>query len=193
MILVLTNDPPRGREGIEGGGRYAAAGEPDRDLRVACRRRRSCSPSTRSSVRPVDSYLNGSQTWITDDGPGGMSARMAAAPGRGVPPARGPVALRPLGAGGRARSRRASIADALTLGTEHRTLRSMWDGLECFAAYGDDLEPAPLAQAATEALERAPDAVGSRRPRPHRRGVGAGQAARCRSSRCCSPSSSRTA
>jgi hypothetical protein len=50
--------------------------------------------------------------------------------------------------------------DALTLGSEPRTLRSVWDGLECYAAYGDDLEPAPLAQAATAALERAPDAVG---------------------------------
>ncbi len=50
--------------------------------------------------------------------------------------------------------------DALSLGTETRTLRSVWDGLECFAAYGDDLEPAPLAQAATDALGRPPDAVG---------------------------------
>ena len=51
-------------------------------------------------------------------------------------------------------------ADALELGSEHRTLRSLWDGLECFAAYGEEIEPAPLAQAATEALGRAPDASG---------------------------------
>ena len=50
--------------------------------------------------------------------------------------------------------------DALTLGTEARTLRSLWDGLECYAAYGDDIEPAPLAQAATDSLGRAPDAAG---------------------------------
>jgi len=50
--------------------------------------------------------------------------------------------------------------DSLTLGSEPRTLRSLWDGLECFAAYGDDLEPSPLAQAATAALGRAPDASG---------------------------------
>jgi hypothetical protein len=50
--------------------------------------------------------------------------------------------------------------DSLALGTEHRTLRSVWDGLECFAAYGDDVEPAPLAGAATELLGRPPDAVG---------------------------------
>ena len=39
-------------------------------------------------------------------------------------------------------------------------MRSLWDGLECFAAYGEEIEPAPLAQAATEALGRAPDASG---------------------------------
>jgi hypothetical protein len=50
--------------------------------------------------------------------------------------------------------------DALVLGTEPRTLRSLWDGLECYAAYGDDIEPAPLAQAATDTLGRAPDAAG---------------------------------
>ena len=51
-------------------------------------------------------------------------------------------------------------ADTLALGSEHRTLRSIWDGLECFAAYGEEIEPAPLAQAATDALERPPDASG---------------------------------
>ncbi len=46
------------------------------------------------------------------------------------------------------------------MGSEHRSLRSLWDGLECFPAYGEEIEPAPLTQAATEALERAPDASG---------------------------------
>ena len=50
--------------------------------------------------------------------------------------------------------------DALQLGSEHRTLRSVWDGLECFAAYGEEIEPAPLAQAAADALGRSPDASG---------------------------------
>ena len=39
-------------------------------------------------------------------------------------------------------------------------MRSLWDGLECFVAYGEEIEPAPLAQAATEAVEQAPDASG---------------------------------
>ena len=78
--------------------------------------------------------------------------------------------------------------DALTLGSERRTLRSLWDGLECFAAYGDDLEPAPLAQAATAAIERPPDAVGLVDHERIGDRVGAGAAARRRSSRWCSPS-----
>jgi len=37
---------------------------------------------------------------------------------------------------------------------------ALWDGLECFAAHGDEVEPAPLAAAATEALGTPPDAAG---------------------------------
>ena len=39
-------------------------------------------------------------------------------------------------------------------------MRSLWDGLECFVAYGEEIEPAPLAQAAAEAIGRPPDASG---------------------------------
>jgi hypothetical protein len=108
---------------------------------------------------PVDSYLNGSQTWITDDGPGeiGLEWRLHPVAGYRLPRDASHYDLweQVVGAlsGG-------VDADALPLGSEVRTLRSLWDGLECFAAYGDDLEPAPLAQAATDALGRAPDAAG---------------------------------
>jgi hypothetical protein len=108
---------------------------------------------------PVDSYLNGSQTWLTDEGPGGVELEWRLHPAAGY---RLPADLShydlweqvvaALFAG--------TDPDALELGAEHRTLRSLWDGLECFAAYGDDVEPAPLAQAATDALGRPPDAVG---------------------------------
>ena len=108
---------------------------------------------------PVDSYLNGSQTWITDDGPGGVGLEWRLHPVAGYRLPRGSshydlweqvVAALSVG----------SDPDALVLGSETRTLRSLWDGLECFAAYGDELEPSPLAQAATDALGRAPDATG---------------------------------
>jgi hypothetical protein len=108
---------------------------------------------------PVDSYLNGSQTWLTDDGPGGVGLEWRLHPVAGYRLPRDlshydlwEQVVGALSAG--------ADPDALTLGSEARTLRSVWDGLECYAAYGDDLEPAPLAQAATDALDRAPDAVG---------------------------------
>src|SRR5205823_14576097 len=39
-------------------------------------------------------------------------------------------------------------------------VESLWDGLEAFAAYGDELEPATLSAATTEALAIAPAACG---------------------------------
>jgi hypothetical protein len=108
---------------------------------------------------PVDSYLNGSQTWITGDGPGGVDLEWRLHPVAGY---RLPRDLSHYDVWEQVVSA-LSVAvdpDSLTLGSEPRTLRSLWDGLECFAAYGDDLEPAPLAQAATDALGRAPDAAG---------------------------------
>jgi hypothetical protein len=108
---------------------------------------------------PVDSYLNGSQTWLTDDGPGGVGLewRLHPVAGYRIPRELSHYDLWEQVVGALSAG---ADPDSLTLGTEARTLRSVWDGLECYAAYGDDLEPAPLAQAATAALERRPDAVG---------------------------------
>ncbi len=108
---------------------------------------------------PVDSYLNGSQTWLVEAGPGGVALEFRLHPVAGYRLPAGMshydlweqvVAALSVGA----------PADALPLGEEHRALTSLWDGLECFAAYGDELEPAPLAAAAGEAVGRAPDAAG---------------------------------
>ena len=49
---------------------------------------------------------------------------------------------------------------ALRLGTEVRPLTACWDGLECYAAYDDSLEPAELSERARTILGRAPDRVG---------------------------------
>jgi len=50
--------------------------------------------------------------------------------------------------------------ERLELGEEQRSLASLWEGLESFAAYGDEVEPATLTRAATERLGLAPDAAG---------------------------------
>lgn len=109
---------------------------------------------------PVDSYLNGSQTWLAEVGPGGVALEFRLHPVAGY---RLPAGMSHYDLWEQvvaALSTDGGPGDALVLGEETRTLSSLWDGLECFAAYGDELEPAPLAAAAGEAIARAPDAAG---------------------------------
>jgi hypothetical protein len=100
---------------------------------------------------PVDAYVNGSQVWLRDDSPGGEVLEWRLHPVAGF--------RRPEGV---------DVADllavtvfALRAGTDPpAAIESLWEGLEAFPAYGDDLEPAPLAAAATAAIGIAPDAYG---------------------------------
>ena len=100
---------------------------------------------------PVDAYVNGSQVWLRDDGPGGITLEWRLHPVAGFerPPGVTTHDLFP------------SVALALATGEEPVTAaESLWDGLEAFAAYEDETEPATLAAAATDALGIPPDAVG---------------------------------
>lgn len=100
---------------------------------------------------PVDAYVNGSQVWIRDDGPGGMALewRLHPVAGFGRPDGLGTYDLF------------ASVALALGRGeTPPAAAASLWDGLEAFPAYGDETEPALLRAAVTTALGTAPDAAG---------------------------------
>jgi hypothetical protein len=108
---------------------------------------------------PVDSYVNGTQTWLTDDGPGDTTLEWRLHP---VAAYRAPKDLSHYDLWEQVISALATgfEPDALVVGSEHRDLRSLWDGLECFAAYRDDVEPSPLALAATNVLQLPPDATG---------------------------------
>lgn len=105
---------------------------------------------------PVDAYVNGSQTWFRDDGPGGETIewRLHPVPGYRRPPDVGTYEV--FGA----------VALALGTGaTPPAPPEALWEGLEAFPAYvaegdGDAPEPATLAAACTEALGIAPDASG---------------------------------
>lgn len=100
---------------------------------------------------PVDAYVNGSQVWLRDDGPHGMTLEWRLHPVAGFrrPPEVGIYEL--FGA----------VALAVGTGAEPpASPDALWDGLEAFAAYGDEVEPAGLAAAATESLGIAPDAAG---------------------------------
>ena len=100
---------------------------------------------------PVDAYVNGSQVWLRDDGPGGITLEWRLHPVAGY--------RRPDGVDTYELFSLAALA--LARGEEPPApLAALWDGLEVFPAYGDEAEPATLAAAATEALGLAPDAVG---------------------------------
>ncbi len=100
---------------------------------------------------PVDAYVNGSQVWLRDDGPGGVTLEWRLHPVAGY--------RRPEGTGTYEVFAAAALALA-TGGTPPAPLSALWDGLEAFAAYGDELEPQPLARAAAAALGIDPDASG---------------------------------
>ena len=100
---------------------------------------------------PVDSYVNGSQVWLRDDGPGGVTLEWRLHP---VSEYHRPAGLE---------TDEVFAAVALALATGAPPLAEperLWEGLEAFAAYGDPIEPAPLAEAAGLALGLAPNAWG---------------------------------
>ncbi len=100
---------------------------------------------------PVDAYVNGSQVWLRPDGPNGITIEWRLHP---VASYRRPPGVE---------TSEVFEQVAYALASEEDPpvpLDQLWDGLEAFPAYGDDVEPAPLAAAATEALGVAPDAAG---------------------------------
>lgn len=108
---------------------------------------------------PTDNYVNGTQTWLADNGPDDITLEWRLHPVASYRAPRGisHYELWELVVG----QLRAGVdPEALTLGDEHRALSTLWDGLEAFAAYGDDVEPATLTQAAVAVLGIAADASG---------------------------------
>jgi hypothetical protein len=100
---------------------------------------------------PVDAYVNGSQVWLRDDGPGDATIewRLHPVPGFERPAGTTTHDLFP------------ATALAVARGVEPPApVEALWDGLEAFPAYGAELEPATLAAAVTEALGIPPEAVG---------------------------------
>ncbi|MGI8983224.1 MAG: hypothetical protein ACR2HM_01610 [Acidimicrobiales bacterium] len=100
---------------------------------------------------PVDTYVNGSQVWLRDDGPGGVALewRLHPVPGYRRPPGLETEAVFDV------------VTAALAAGEAPPVaLDRLWEGLEAFAAYDDELEPATLAAACTESLGMAPDVAG---------------------------------
>ena len=101
---------------------------------------------------PTDSYVNGSQVWLRDDGPGGAALEWRLHPVRGFRRPPGTTTFDLL----------EQVVFALAHGEEPPAPpSSLWDGLEAFPIdEGHEVEPAPLAAAATVSLGIAPDAFG---------------------------------
>lgn len=109
---------------------------------------------------PVDSYVNGSQTWFVGDEDAGeavLEFRLHPVAGYRTPKGASHydvwetvVAQLLLG----------TDPHALRVGEEVRPLTGLWEGLECYAAYGDELEPPELVGRAVAALGRGPDRSG---------------------------------
>ncbi len=100
---------------------------------------------------PLDSYVNGSQVWLRDDGPNGVTLEWRLHPVAGY---ERPAGLQTLDVF-------PSVLFALRNGdVPPAAPESLWGGLEAFAAYGDDIEPATLSAAASASLGIAPDGSG---------------------------------
>ena len=106
---------------------------------------------------PVDSYVNGSQTWLSDDGPVTLEYRLH--PVSGYRPPAG-ISTYDVWEGVVAQLSAGGDPHALRLGSEVRPLTALWDGLESYAAYGDEIEPQALVAATTAQLGRSPDRFG---------------------------------
>ena len=134
------------------GGRFPRVARPD--LTPACLWRISTPLVVALDERfgePIDAYVNGSQVWFRDDGPGGVTIEWRLHPVAGF--------KRPAGVGTYELFGGVTLALA-TGGTPPAAPETLWDGLEAFPAYGDDVEPAVLAAHCADALGLPPDRAG---------------------------------
>ncbi len=111
---------------------------------------------------PVDSYVNGSQTWLVGDEPEDgvadtdalvLEFRMHPVAGYRLPAGFSHYDVWETVVG---QLSQGVDPQALRLGTEVRPLSALWDGLEVFPAYGDEVEPARLVGIVTAAIALAP-------------------------------------
>jgi len=98
---------------------------------------------------PVDTYVNGSQVWLREDGQLVLEWRLH------------PVAgfVRPAGTAPHDLLER--VVYALRTGeAPPAAIDALWEGLEAFPAYDDEVEPAPLAALCADVLGIPPAAYG---------------------------------
>ena len=100
---------------------------------------------------PTDTYVNGSQVWLRDDGPDGVTIEWRLHPVGGYEKPKGVPTIEVFG----------RIALALAQGEAPLTdPASLWDGLEAFPAFYDEVAVDVLRGVVTQALGLEPFAVG---------------------------------
>jgi hypothetical protein len=100
---------------------------------------------------PTDAYVNGSHTWIRDDGPNEVTLEWRLHPVAGYE--------RPAGVG--VYELWEQVMQSLCGGGPMpAALDALWEGLEAFPGFGDEVEPAPLAATCADVLGIAPDVYG---------------------------------
>ncbi len=100
---------------------------------------------------PVDAYVNGSQTWLVENGPGDIVLEWRLHPVAGYerPSGLGTYDVFP------------TMAARVVAGEDPPVpVVSLWEGLEAFPAHGDETEPSLLRAAVVAALGLEPDAFG---------------------------------
>ena len=102
---------------------------------------------------PVDRYVNGSHTWFSE-APGGVALEWR------LHPVAGYVKPKGLSHDDLWDAVVDGLSGVLPEGAAPVAPDRVWDGLECFPAYGDDIEPAVLSAAAGAELGLPPDAAG---------------------------------
>lgn len=121
---------------------------------------------------PLDSYVRGWQVWLEPNGPGGETLEWRLHPPAGFRMPRGvnphdlfDVVLQGLAEAEDPVSGTTRGADdagpEMAVGGERRRLREIWEALEVFPTFGEEIDPRALAAAATTVLGgRAPDVAG---------------------------------
>ncbi len=102
---------------------------------------------------PTDTYVNGSQVWLRDDGPDGLTIEWRLHPVAGY--------VRPKGVPTSDVFGRVALALALAQDGAHPAEPStLWDGLEAFPAFYDEIPVDVLREVVVRTLGIEPSAVG---------------------------------
>ncbi|MGZ4677898.1 MAG: hypothetical protein ACXVJ7_14050 [Acidimicrobiia bacterium] len=104
---------------------------------------------------PVDSYVNGSQTWFQDEPV--LEWRLHPVAGFRQPGGISPYDLWDAVVGALSAG---EDPDALSVGDTTVALDALWEGLECFPAFDDELEPIAVVRRAEQVLPIPPDLHG---------------------------------